>query len=151
MARLAAGAPAPDFTLATAGGGTVQLSDYRGRVVVLYFYARDETPGCTAEACAFRDSHGAFVEAGAAVIGVSRDPVASHDRFARARQLPFVLASDPDGHVARAYGVAPNWLRLPGRVTFVIDGDGIVRDVFSSQFRVRHHAARALALVQSLH
>jgi peroxiredoxin Q/BCP len=150
VALLTPGAPAPDFTLAASGGRTVRLADHRGRVVVLYFYPQDETPGCTAEACAFRDSYESFVEAGADVIGVSRDPVASHDRFAGARRLPFVLASDPDGAVARAYGVTPNWLRLPGRVTFVIDRDGIIRDVFSSQFRVRHHAARALALVQSL-
>lgn len=150
MGLLAPGVPAPDFTLAAAGDRTVRLADYRGRVVVLYFYPKDETPGCTAEACAFRDSYEAFVDAGAEVIGVSRDPVTSHDRFAGARRLPFVLASDPDGEVARAYGVMPNWVRLPGRVTFVIDGGGIIRDVFSSQFRVRHHAARALALVQSL-
>jgi peroxiredoxin Q/BCP len=150
MAHLAPGAPAPDFTLAAAGGRTIRLRDYRGRVVVLYFYPRDETPGCTAEACGFRDNYEAFVQAGADVVGVSRDPVASHDRFAGARQLPFVLASDPDGAVAHAYGVTPNWLRLPGRVTFVIDREGIIRDVFSSQFRVRQHVTRALALVQSL-
>jgi peroxiredoxin Q/BCP len=150
MALLAPGTAAPDFTLAAAGGRTVRLADSRGHVVVLYFYPQDETPGCTAEACAFRDQYEAFTAAGAEVIGVSRDPVVSHDRFASRRQLPFVLASDPDGQVAQAYGVTPNWLRMPGRVTFVIDGDGVIRDVFSSQLRVRRHVSRALAFVQSL-
>ena len=145
------GTPAPEVELPATGGRTVRLSDYRGqKVVVLYFYPKDETPGCTVEACGFRDAYETFVEAGAEVIGVSGDDVRAHESFARRHRLPFVLASDPGGKAREAYGVKSTLGLLPGRETFVIDRDGVVRDAFFSQIQVRRHVARALEIVRDL-
>jgi peroxiredoxin Q/BCP len=145
------GTPAPDLSLPV-NGGTVRLADYRGKQpVVLYFYPKDFTLGCTVEACSFRDNYEDFKGAGAEVIGVSIDTVESHDGFAKKHNLPFVLASDPDGAAARAFGVDASLFGLVrGRATFVIDKSGIVRDAFSSQIRAKAHVERALGLVKSL-
>ena len=144
------GDPAPDFTLPSSSG-VVQLADVlRDKTVVLYFYPKDETAGCTAEACAFRDSYEVFTQAGAEVIGVSDDTVESHRSFAAHHRLPFQLLSDPGGEVRRLYGVSA-WLGLlPGRVTFVIDRHGIVRHVFDSQFQATRHVAEALETIRTL-
>ena len=143
-----AGEPAPDFALASATGETVRLSDFRGESdVVLFFYPKDETPGCTAEACSFRDSHETFRDAGAVVIGISSDPGDSHRRFADRHRLPFLLLSDGDGAVRARFGVPRTFGLIPGRVTFVIDREGVVRHVFSSQFRPGRHVAEALAVL----
>ena len=152
MPTLKPGDPAPDFSLLNQDGQPVQLSSYRGqRHVVLYFYPKDETPGCTAEACGFRDQYEVFQEAGAEVIGVSADSVASHLAFARNRRLPFQLLSDPDQATARAYGVSSSLLGLiPGRETFVIDASGIIRHRFASQFRIQSHIDDALKVLQDL-
>lgn len=152
MAAIGVGDAAPDFTLPAQDGTRVTLSSFRGeKVVVLYFYPKDETAGCTREACAFRDSHDAFAEAGAQVIGVSADSVASHDRFAKKHGLPFTLVADADNAVRDAYGVPKSLFGLlPGRVTYVIDRDGIVRHVFSSQASIGKHIEGALQVVQSL-
>jgi peroxiredoxin Q/BCP len=149
---LSPGTQAPDFSLSAGGGKNVQLADYRGKkTVVLYFYPKDDTPGCTAEACTFRDSYEDFVSAGAEVIGVSADSSESHEAFGGKHRLPFVLASDPGGQTAKAYDVEKGLFGLlPGRVTFVIDRDGVVRDAFSSQLRVKTHVERALNLVKTL-
>ena len=96
------GAKAPDFTLPTDGGGSVTLSKLKGKPVVLYFYPKDDTSGCTAEACGFRDSLPNFRKIGATVIGISRDSVAAHDKFAKKYELPFTLASDAEGKVTAA-------------------------------------------------
>lgn len=145
------GDAAPDFTLPSQSGEPVSLSDYQGkRVVVLYFYPKDNTRGCTAEACAFRDSHEVFTEAGAEVIGVSSDSVASHEKFAGRHQLPFVLVSDQDGALRKRYGVPTALGVLPGRVTYVIDREGIVRHVFSSMMNIDKHVNDALAVVKQL-
>jgi peroxiredoxin Q/BCP len=143
------GEPAPDFTLPTGGGGVFRLSDLRGRrAVVLYFYPKDETQGCTAEACAFRDSYDVFAKAGAEVVGVSGDSVDAHRAFAAHHRLPFVLVSDRDGELRKRYGVS-RWLGiLGGRVTFVIDRDGVVRHVFDSQLQATRHVDEALATVR---
>jgi peroxiredoxin Q/BCP len=145
------GDAAPDFTLADQNGERVTLSDLRGdRVVVLYFYPKDETSGCTAEACAFRDSYEEFVDAGAQVMGISSDSVERHDRFARKHSLPFTLVADTDGAVRKAYGVSSVLGVIPGRVTYVIDRNGTVRHVFSSMSNIGKHIDTALTIVRGL-
>jgi thioredoxin-dependent peroxiredoxin len=145
------GDPAPEFELPSSTGPTVRLSDYRGKSeVVLFFYPKDNTPGCTVEACAFRDSYEAFREAGAEVIGISSDPIDSHRGFAERFRLPFVLLSDADGSVRARYGVPRTLGLLPGRVTYLIDREGIVRHIFSSQFRPMKHVSEALEVLGSL-
>ncbi len=129
----------------------VSLADFKGRAeVVLFFYPKDNTPGCTREACSFRDSHAAFRDAGALVIGISSDSGASHQQFAERFRLPFVLLSDHDGSVRARYGVAKTLGILPGRVTFLIDQQGIIRFVFSSKFQPAQHVARALRVLKEL-
>jgi peroxiredoxin Q/BCP len=148
------GGPAPAFTLDTEAG-PVSLDSLRGRITVLYFYPRDMTPGCTTEACDFRDTYQEFTRLGATVIGVSTDSLESHARFQAKHQLPFVLATDPEAEVARAYGV---WKEktLYGkksfgieRSTFVIDRDGIVRAVWR-RVKVPGHVEAVLDTVRSL-
>lgn len=142
------GDQAPDFTLPDQDGRPVRLADLRGSWVVLYFYPADDTPGCTAESCRFRDTHEDFVDAGARVIGVSGQGVESHKRFAEKHGLPFTLLADEGDHVRKRYGVSKTLGLLPGRVTYVIDPDGIVRKVFSSQFRPTKHIDEALAAIR---
>ncbi|WP_304453201.1 peroxiredoxin [Nocardiopsis sp. YSL2] len=145
------GDPAPDFTLPAQSGTPVRLHDRLGeRVVVLYFYPKDDTPGCTAEACAFRDSHEVFAEAGAEVIGISSDSVDRHAAFADRHGLPFTLLSDKGGAVRKSYGVPSVLGLLPGRVTYVIDRQGVVRHVFNSMTVVDKHVTEALEVVRGL-
>ena len=140
-----AGQPAPDFELPDAEGKRIRLADFRGKkAVVLYFYPKDDTPGCTAEACSFRDSYEDFQDAGAEVIGVSSDSASSHAKFAKRHKLPFTLLSDAKGEVRKKYGVPTTLGLLPGRVTFVIDKKGVVRHVFNSQLQATRHVQEAL-------
>jgi thioredoxin-dependent peroxiredoxin len=118
--------------------------------VVLYFYPKDETPGCTKEACAFRDSYEVFAEAGAEVIGVSSDSVDKHAAFAGHHELPFTLLSDEGGQVRKSYGVPSTLGILPGRVTYVIDRTGTVRHVFNSMTNIGRHVNDALDVVKTL-
>ena len=149
--RVQAGDKAPDFTLPSQSGEPVRLHDRLGeRVVVLYFYPKDNTPGCTAEACAFRDSHEVFADAGAEVIGISSDSVARHTAFADRHRLPFTLLSDQGGQVRKSYGVPPVLGLLPGRVTYVIDRNGMVRHVFNSMTNIDGHVGEALEVVKKL-
>jgi thioredoxin-dependent peroxiredoxin len=152
MARgIQAGDKAPDFTLPSQSGEPVRLHDRLGeRVVVLYFYPKDDTRGCTAEACAFRDSYQVFTDAGAEVIGVSSDSVDSHAAFAGRYELPFTLVSDQGGHVRKSYGVPAVLGLLPGRVTYVIDHEGTVRHVFNSMTHINQHIDDALKVVRQL-
>ena len=149
--RVAVGDRAPDFALPSASGEMVRLSDFVGkRNVVLYFYPKDETPGCTAEACAFRDSYEVFKDAGAEVIGVSSDSEESHQRFSAHYRLPFILLSDQGGAVRKRYDVPATFGLLPGRVTYVIDKQGIVRHIFSSQANIGKHISDALETLRTL-
>jgi peroxiredoxin Q/BCP len=149
--RVKVGDRAPDFTLPDQSNRMVSLKDYVGKkVIVLYFYPKDFSSGCTAEACAFRDSYDVFKEAGAEVIGVSSQSVDSHRRFALANTLPFVLLSDESGKVRKLYGVPSSLGLLPGRVTYVVDKEGIVRHMFSSQFNPAKHIEEALRIVKEL-
>ena len=142
------GAPAPDFTLPSQTGEQVTLSDFRGQWVVVYFYPADNTAGCTAEACAFRDSHQDFSDAGDVVMGVSSDSVESHDKFAAKHRLPFTLLADQGGALRKAWGVKKTMGILDGRVTYVIDPEGIVRKVFNSQLGAKKHHVEALATIK---
>jgi peroxiredoxin Q/BCP len=119
-------------------------------VVVLYFYPKDESAVCTKQACGFRDAYEDFVEAGAVVMGVSSDSVESHRTFAGEHRLPFVLLVDADGSVRKAYGVQSTLRILPGRVTYVIDRQGVVRHIFRAQFSAARHVAEALRVVRHL-
>ena len=126
------GKPAPDFELQSDTGETVRLSDFRGKPVVLYFYPKDDTPGCTTEACEFRDSYDTYRERGIEILGISPDDVASHEKFESKYNLPFTLLADPERTVAEAYGVwgertyaGKTYLGI-NRSTFVIDEDGNV-------------------------
>lgn len=139
--------PAPDFILPDQDGNELSLASLRGQWVVVYFYPKDDTPGCTVESCAFRDAHEAFTDAGVRVIGISSDDVASHRAFADKHRLPFTLLADTDGAVRAAFGVRKTLGLLPGRVTYVIDPAGTVRKVFSSQFKPKKHIDEALATI----
>jgi thioredoxin-dependent peroxiredoxin len=145
------GQPSPDAVFRGAQGAEVKMSGYLGKkTVVLYFYPKNETSGCTAEACSFRDSYEDFKAAGAEVIGVSTDDEASHASFKANHRLPFVLLSDPGGAAAKAFGVKKTLGFIAGRVTFVIDREGVVRHRFDSLLRVHEHVSQALAIVKQL-
>lgn len=149
--QIQVGDHAPDFTLPTQAGSTVSLKDFLGKsIVVLYFYPKDHTGGCIKEACSFRDSYEIFKEAGAEVIGVSSDSVASHNKFAQKHQLPFILASDTRGKLRKRYGVPTTLGILPGRVTYIIDKQGIVRHISSSHFAPETHITEALSTLKTL-
>ena len=149
------GKPAPDFTLESSEGGEVSLGALRGRTVVLYFYPRDMTPGCTKEACEFRDTQAPLKKAGAVVLGVSPDSLSSHEKFHKEYKLNFPLLSDPDKKVAKKYGAWGEKMMYGKKVTgmirstFVIDGEGTVRKVFP-RVKVDGHAEKVLAAVKAL-
>lgn len=150
-----AGDKAPDFVLPTDGGGEVSLSGMEGKTLILYFYPKDNTPGCTTEACAFRDAQPNFSKIGAEVIGVSKDSVRKHDNFKKKHGLTFRLASDADNDVCERYGVwkekSMYGRKFMGieRSTFLIDGNGIVRKVWR-KVKVAGHADAVLAEVQNV-
>jgi peroxiredoxin Q/BCP len=142
---------APDFMLPSQTGDLVSLSDFRGKkAVVLYFYPKDDTPGCTKEACAFRDRYEVFKEAGAEVIGVSGDSSQSHQQFASKYNLPFILLSDNGNELRKRYGVPSTLWVLPGRVTYVIDPEGIIRHIFDSMLEFDRHVEEALNTLQTV-
>ncbi|MCX6286534.1 MAG: peroxiredoxin [Bacteroidetes bacterium] len=143
------GMKAPDFTLPSQDGGMVSLSQFIGnKSVVLFFYPKDESYGCTKEACSFRDNYEVFKETGAEVIGISADDEASHKSFAAHHKLPYILLSDKDRKVAGLYNIGRTLGVLPGRVTYVMDKTGIIRKVFSSQFNFEKHIEEALKILK---
>jgi thioredoxin-dependent peroxiredoxin len=148
MSELKPGDAMPETSL-IGPEGPVALRDKIGKPLVVYFYPKDETYGCTKEACEFRDQYEDFVAAGAEVIGVSRDDAASHHTFKENHRLPFTLLSDPGGKVASAWGVR-GMLGLPGRVTYVFDKAGVVRHRFDSMIRFGKHVDEALEVVKRL-
>lgn len=144
------GDKAPAFTADTNGGGRVSLADFKGQNVILYFYPKDDTPGCTKEACAFRDEFAAFKKRGAVVLGVSVDPVKSHDKFVEKYKLPFTLLADVDKKIVEAYGVwgqktfmGRKYLGVH-RVTFLIGGDGRIKKIWP-KVKPEEHAQEVLA------
>jgi thioredoxin-dependent peroxiredoxin len=152
---LDAGQPAPDFDLPTDGGGRVRLADFKGKPLVLYFYPKDDTPGCTKEAQGFAEAYPELRAAGVELLGVSKDSAKSHDQFKAKYQLPFTLASDAEGDVIAAYG---SWVEKSmygkkymgiDRSTFLIDGDGILRRVWR-KVSVPGHVAEVLDAARAL-
>ena len=148
------GKPAPDFELQSDSGETVKLSDLRGKQVVLYFYPKDDTPGCTTQACGIRDAYGEFEQAGAVVLGISPDGESSHVKFRSKYDLPFTLLADTDHAVAELYGVwgekkymGKTYMGV-NRSTFVIDADGTIKKVFH-QVKPATHADDVLAALGS--
>jgi peroxiredoxin Q/BCP len=148
--KLKVGDVAPKFSVATSGGGKISLADYKGQNVILYFYPKDDTPGCTKEACAFRDGFADFKKKGAVVLGVSPDSVKSHDKFVEKFKLPFTLLADEDKKIVQAYGV---WgektfmgRKYQGvfRVTFLIGPDGRIKKIWPT-VKPEAHAAEVLA------
>lgn len=150
--KVKVGDKAPIFSLQSEDGETVYLSGLIGKSpIVLYFYPKDYTAVCTKQACAFRDSFDEFRDIeGAIVLGISSDSVESHKHFADEYDLPFTLLSDPGGRVRKLYGVPKTLGLLPGRVTYVVDKEGVVRHIFSSQLDYKKHIEEALTALQSL-
>ncbi|MEQ9332999.1 thioredoxin-dependent thiol peroxidase [Thalassobaculum sp.] len=149
------GDKAPAFTMPADGGGEVSLAGLKGRPVILYFYPRDDTPGCTTEACGFRDAMPDFSKLDAAIVGVSRDSVAKHDKFKAKYELPFTLGADDTGAVTEAYGV---WVEKSmygrksmgiERATFLIDGAGVIRGIWR-KVKVKGHIEEVLAALRAL-
>lgn len=155
MTTLQPGDKAPDFTLPTDGGGTLSLNDFKGKKLVLYFYPKDNTPGCTAQACDLRDNLPEFEKLGVAVVGVSKDSVKKHDNFKAKYDLNFPLIADEDGAMLDAYGVwkeksmyGKTFMGIE-RTTFIIDEDGIIRAVFP-KVKVKTHIEDVKAALEEL-
>lgn len=150
--KVQVGDRAPNFTLPTQKTGELfHLQDFIGKsFLVLYFYPKSNTPGCTAEACSFRDSYEVFKQAGAEVIGVSSDSEEAQQQFASKHKLPFILLSDKGGALRKMYGVPTTLGLLPGRVTYVIDKEGVVRHIFSDQMNATKHIGEALKVVEEI-
>jgi thioredoxin-dependent peroxiredoxin len=151
--KLKEGDKSPEFSVNTNGGGKISLADFKGRNVILYFYPKDDTPGCTKEACAFRDHFAGFKKAGAVVLGVSPDSVKSHDKFVEKFSLPFTLLADEDKKIVEAYGVwgeksfmGRKYLGTH-RVTFLIDGGGRIKKIWP-EVKPDEHAAEVLTALK---
>jgi len=151
MPKVKIGDKAPDFTLPNQDGALVSLSDYyRQNNVVLFFYPKDFSPGCTTQACIFRDHYEDFTDLGAEVIGISSDSVESHRKFLDEYLLPFTLLSDGNGEVRSLYGSTKGFGFLPGRYTFIIDREGILRHIFTSETNMKKHIDEALRVLREI-
>jgi len=149
--RIQTGDTAPDFSLPNQWGQVIRLRDIVGKNhIVLYFYPRDNTPGCKREAAAFRENHKIFRDLGAIVLGISSGSVESHYTFSTSHDIPFYLLSDADGRVRKQYGVKPTLWLIPGRATYVIDKEGVVSYIVSSQLHPRKHVDGSLWAVNAL-
>jgi thioredoxin-dependent peroxiredoxin len=149
--KLKPGDVAPDFELTSGDGNKISLGSFKGsKNVVLYFYPKDFTAGCTAETKTFGESYDDLSKLGAEVLGVSSDSVESHKNFGKECGASFPLLADEGGRVRKLYGVEKSLGFIPGRVTYVIDKDGVIRGIFSSQTNVRGHAAEAMKILNSL-
>ncbi len=152
VAQLQVGDKAPAFKLKDQEGNIFNSEDVIGKeICVIYFYPKDDTPGCTKEACSFRDNFEAFTDAGVRVIGISADDVASHKKFAEKYKLPYTLLSDTENEVRKLFGVKGDLFGLiPGRVTYVIDKNGVVRHIFNSQMNAEKHISESLEAIKKM-
>lgn len=143
--KLQEGDQLPEFELKNQDGELIKIKDYIGKPMVVYFYPKDDTPGCTKEACSFRDSYEAFTDMGCEVFGISGDSVEKHKKFKEKHRLPFQLLADEGNKVRKQFGVPTNLLGLlPGRVTYIVNKEGRVIKVFNSQMRAEKHVSEAL-------
>jgi peroxiredoxin Q/BCP len=149
MDKIKLGDKIPEFSLPDQNGQVFDISSILGvKKIVIFFYPRDESPGCTKQACHFRDQYQAFVETGAEIIGISGQSVSSHKQFAEKHNLPYKILSDPGNRIRKLFGVPPDFLGLlPGRVTYVADLNGIVVYIFNSQTQVLKHVDEALKIL----
>jgi peroxiredoxin Q/BCP len=145
------GALAPDFALPDQDGALIKLSALKNKSnVILFFYPKDNSPGCSMQSCSFRDNYEDFKALNVQIFGISSDSIDSHKAFKKTLNLPFSLLSDTKGEVRKLYGVKNTFGILPGRTTFVIDQNGIIRFTFSSQFHIQHHIDETLKFAQSI-
>ncbi|WP_445725622.1 peroxiredoxin [Flavobacterium sp.] len=149
MKKIEIGDLLPTFRLQDQNNNTVNSIDYIGKPMVIYFYPKDDTPGCTKEACKFRDDFERFTDLGTVVIGISADSVESHKNFEQKYNLPFLLLADTNNEVRNLFGVPKNLFFIPGRVTYVIDKKGIVQYVFNSLLSAEKHIENALQKLKS--
>lgn len=150
VAKVNKGSVPPSFTLKDQDGRNVNLSKFKGKPVVVYFYPADETPGCTKQACAFRDSYEKFKKAGAEVVGISGDDPSSHKAFAKKYRLPYTLLSDEGNKVRKEWGVPADLFgTLPGRQTYVLDKNGVVQLIYNNQFQPEKHIDETLKFLKS--
>ena len=141
----------PGFQLKNENDEMINIADFKGQPMVIYFYPKDDTPGCTKEACSFRDSFQDFTDAGVSVFGISADGPKSHSAFKAKHRLPYTLLSDRGNKVRKAFDVPKDLFGLmPGRVTYVIDKTGTIRHMFKSQFKVEQHVSEALEVIGTL-
>jgi peroxiredoxin Q/BCP len=147
---LKTGMPAPDFTAKLDDGSDFRLSDHRGKPVVLYFYPADETPGCTTQACSFRDGYGQVRQHGASIYGISTDSTESHQAFREHHSLPFQLIADTTKQIRKLYDAETLFGFLTARVTYVIDAEGIIRQAFRSDLRPKTHIDAIVSALQQL-
>ncbi len=150
MKKITVGDTVPSFTLQDQNGVATTINAAMGRPLVIYFYPKDDTPGCVKEACKFRDDFEKFNDLNVTVIGISADNVASHKKFEEKYNLPFTLLADTDNAVRKLFGVPKSMVFLPGRVTYVIDKKGVVRYIFNSQFGAEKHIDNALRALQKM-
>ncbi|WP_196887633.1 peroxiredoxin [Aureivirga sp. CE67] len=148
--KIIKGSKIPSFSLNDQDGNEISFPDFiKGKSAIIYFYPKDDTPGCTKEACSFRDAYTSFSDAGVKVIGISADSVSSHKKFAEKHNLPFTLLADTKNKVRKLFNVPTTLLGLiPGRVTYVINSEGIVEEIFNSQFGIQKHIETALKILK---
>jgi len=150
MKKIEVGDKVPSFTLNDENGNLFTVNSTVGKPMVIYFYPKDDTPGCIKEACKFRDEFEKFKDLDVTVIGISADNVASHKKFKEKYNLPFILLADINNEVRKLFGVSKSMIFLPGRVTYVIDKKGIVQYIFNSQFKVEKHIENALKKLRGI-
>lgn len=150
MSKTKVGDTVPSFSLKNQNGEIISIDSSIGKTMVIYFYPKDDTPGCTKEACKFRDEYERFTDLGTMVIGISADSVESHKKFEEKYNLPFTLLADTENNVRNLFGVPKNLFLIPGRVTYIVNDKGIVKYIFNSQLSAEKHIDNALEELKKL-